>query len=195
MHPQERFLNRFDPDGHGGFVYRATPQSPGLSVTAEERVRMIAADDDRRSIAVILYVLTVPLAVSVTVVLAMDPVNRPWAPAVTWSILLGLPMAAATWVSMAPNRILRGHPHVDRGLPRGEAERRSIREKSWFVLIVTALGGVAAGFNMASWTGSYMVLRALGAFCALCSIAIFAHEAEIKFRMRASDRRGRGNEL
>ncbi len=40
-----------------------------------------------------------------------------------------------------------------------------------------------------------MVLRALGVFCALCSIAIFAHEAEIKFRMRTSDRRGRGNEL
>ena len=96
---------------------------------------------------------------------------------------------------MAPNRILRDRPQIDQGLPRREAERRSIREKSWFVLIMTALGGVAAGFNMADWTGAYMVLRVLGAFCALCSIAIFAHEAEIKFRMSASDRHGRGNEL
>ena len=62
-------------------------------------------------------------------------------------------------------------------------------------MIMTALGGLAAGFNLANWTGAYMVLRALGVFCALCSIAIFAHEAEIKFRMRTSDRRGRGNEL
>lgn len=190
MNAQERFLRRFDPDGQG-FVYRATPHAPGVSVTAEERTRLIAADDDRRGIAVILYVATVPVLVIVTAIVAMTPAISSWYPATPWLVLLVFPAAVATWASMAPNRILRGRPNVDKGLPKAEAERRAYREKSWFSLAVGVAGSVAAGFNLAVSTEAYTVFRVLGALGALVAIVIFAHEVRIKLRVRAQDRRAR----
>ena len=80
LHPQERFLNCFDPDGHGGFVFRATPHSPGVSVTSEERAQMVAADDDRRGIATILYIIDLPLMAAVGFIFGMNPITKPWAP-------------------------------------------------------------------------------------------------------------------
>lgn len=193
MHAQERFLDCFDPDGYGGFVYRANTQSPGVSVTAEERARMVAIDDDRRGVATILYVIDLPLMMAVGAILDVNPITKPWAPAAAWLILLGLPMAAATWVSMAPDRVVRGRPHIDQGLPRVEAARWSVRQWSWPSLILTAVGGVIPGFGLADWTGSNMGLRALGVFFVLFSIFAFAEEAKIMLRMRAEDRRARGD--
>ena len=181
MSTLQRFIDRFEADD-GSFVYRQTPHARGVRVSAEERDRMVATFDDRHDTAVLFYVADLPIAAVVAVVVAMIPATKPWSPSAFWIVLVGLPIAAGFWASLGPDRIIRGRPFADEGLPQAEAQRRTRAQTSWPVLAIVAAGGVASGLSVVGSTDTPWFLRLLGGIAVVIAIPMYVREAVLKYR-------------